>query len=137
MPTNTQSILDAAEKIGDMLKDHPAVVKYMAAQKTVSEDADASRLLREFDRQLENLGRQEQSGLPVSEQQQQQIQSLQNQIISHIKIKALNLAQVEFVDLLRKVSQAYQSRLVDAPPPGSTPGGQAGAPAASGPRIIQ
>ena len=136
MPADTQSILEAAEKLGDMLKDHPAVTKYKAAQKTVSEDADASRLLREFDRQLENLGRQEQSGLPVSEQQQQQLQSLQNQIISHIKIKALNLAQVDFVDLLRKVSQTYQSRLADAPPAGAAPAARGGA-ASGGPRIIQ
>jgi cell fate (sporulation/competence/biofilm development) regulator YlbF (YheA/YmcA/DUF963 family) len=116
MPTDTQTILDAAEKIGDMLKDHPAVTKYKAAQKAVAEDADASRLLREFDRQIETLGRQEQSGMPVTEAQQQQLQTLQSQIISHIKIKALNLAQVDFVDLLRKVSQAYQRQLVDVPP---------------------
>jgi cell fate (sporulation/competence/biofilm development) regulator YlbF (YheA/YmcA/DUF963 family) len=134
MPTDTQTILDAAEKIGEMLKDHPAVVKYKAAQKSVSEDADASRLLREFDRQLENLARQEQSGLPVTDAQQTQIQSLQNQIISHIKIKALNLAQVEFVDLLRKISQTYQRQLVDAPQ-GGAPGRPA--PAAVAPRIMQ
>ncbi|HEV7300406.1 MAG TPA: YlbF family regulator [Tepidisphaeraceae bacterium] len=131
MATDTQSILDAAEKLGDMLKDHPAIVRYKAAQKTVAEDTDASRLLREFDRQIENLGRQEQSGMPVTEAQQMQLQTLQSQIISHIKIKALNLAQVEFVDLLRKVSQTYQRQLVDAPA-----GGAPGA-AAAGPRIMQ
>jgi len=131
MATDLQTILDAAEKLGDMLKDHPAVVRYKAAQKTVAEDADAARLLREFDRQIENLGRQEQSGMPVTESQQMQLQTLQSQIISHIKIKALNLAQVEFVDLLRKVSQTYQRQLVDAPI-----GGAPGA-AAAGPRIMQ
>jgi cell fate (sporulation/competence/biofilm development) regulator YlbF (YheA/YmcA/DUF963 family) len=135
MPTDTQTILDAAEKIGEMLKDHPAVVKYKSAQKAVAEDPDASRLLREFDRQLENLARQEQSGLPVTDAQQTQIQSLQNQIISHIKIKALNLAQVEFVDLLRKISQTYQRQLVDAPQGGGAPGRPAPAPGT--PRVIQ
>jgi cell fate (sporulation/competence/biofilm development) regulator YlbF (YheA/YmcA/DUF963 family) len=132
MPTDTQSILDAAEKLGDMLKDHPAVVKYKAAQKTVSDDPDAARLLREFDRQLEALGRQEQTGMPVTDAQQMQLQTLQNQIISHIKIKALNLAQVEFVDLLRKVSQTYQRQLVDVPAGGAPTGGPGG-----GPRIVQ
>lgn len=132
MPTDTQTILDAADKIGDLLKEHPAVTKYKAAQKLVAEDADAARLLREFDRQLENLGRQEQTGMPVTESQQQQLQSLQTQIMSHIKIKALNLAQVDFVDLLRKVSQTYQQKLVDAPA-----GGAAGARAPAGPGLIR
>jgi cell fate (sporulation/competence/biofilm development) regulator YlbF (YheA/YmcA/DUF963 family) len=126
MPTDTQTILDAADKLGEMLKNHPAVAKYNAAQKSVTEDADASRLLREFDRQLEALGRQEQTGMPITDAQQQQLQALQTQIMSHIKIKALNLAQVEFFDLLRKVSQTYQQKLVDAPPPGAAAGRSAG-----------
>jgi hypothetical protein len=47
--------------------------------------------------------------------QQQTIESLQNKIVSHIKIKALNMAQVEFVDLLRKITQTIQKPLNDAP----------------------
>jgi hypothetical protein len=61
----------------------------------------------------------------VTDAQRMQLEALQGKIVSHIKIKNLNLAQVEFVDLLRKVSQAYQKPLSDAPP----------APAAAGPKI--
>jgi cell fate (sporulation/competence/biofilm development) regulator YlbF (YheA/YmcA/DUF963 family) len=114
MPTDTQQILDAAEKLGQLIKDHPAVERFKAAQKSVSDDPEAGRLLQEFDRQLETLGRQEQSGRPVTDAQRMQLESLQAKIVSHLKIKNLNLAQVEFVDLLRKVSQTYQRPLADA-----------------------
>jgi cell fate (sporulation/competence/biofilm development) regulator YlbF (YheA/YmcA/DUF963 family) len=116
MPVDTQQILQAAEKLGQMLKDHPAVERFKSAQKSVSEDAEATRLLGEFDRQIEALGRQEQTGRPVTDAQRMQLESLQSKIVSHIKIKNLNLAQVEFVDLLRKISQTYQRPLADAPP---------------------
>jgi cell fate (sporulation/competence/biofilm development) regulator YlbF (YheA/YmcA/DUF963 family) len=115
MPVDTQQILQAAEKLGQMLKEHPAVERFKAAQKSVSEDAEATRLLGEFDRQIEALGRQEQTGRPVTDAQRMQLESLQSKIVSHIKIKNLNLAQVEFVDLLRKISQTYQRPLADAP----------------------
>jgi cell fate (sporulation/competence/biofilm development) regulator YlbF (YheA/YmcA/DUF963 family) len=116
MAVDTQQIMDAAEKLGQMLAEHPAVARYQAAQKTVAEDAEAGRLLQDFDRTLEKLGRQEQSGMPVTDAQRQQLEALQSRIVSHIKVKNLNLAQVEFVDLLRKVNQTIQKPLAPEKP---------------------
>jgi cell fate (sporulation/competence/biofilm development) regulator YlbF (YheA/YmcA/DUF963 family) len=121
MPVDTKQIMDAAESLGKLLAQHPAVEKYKQAQKAVADDPEASRLLGEFDRQIETLARQEQSGAPVTDAQRMQIEALQGRIVSHIKIKALNMAQVEFVDLLRQVSQTYQRPLTSASAP--APGG--------------
>ncbi len=115
MAVDTQQILDAAEKLGQLLKEHPAFERFKGARKAVADDADASRLLGDFDKQLETLGRQEQAGKPVTDAQRMALESLQAKIVSHIKIKNLNLAQMEFVDLLRKVGQTYQRPLSDAP----------------------
>jgi cell fate (sporulation/competence/biofilm development) regulator YlbF (YheA/YmcA/DUF963 family) len=127
MPVETQEIMDAAEKLGQMVAQHPAVAKYRQAQKAVTDDPDAARLMSDFDRQLETLLRQEQSGMPATDAQRKQLESLQMQIASHIKIKALNLAQVEFVDLLRKINQTIQRPLGSAT--GAAPA------AATGPRL--
>jgi cell fate (sporulation/competence/biofilm development) regulator YlbF (YheA/YmcA/DUF963 family) len=116
MPVDTQQILQAAEKLGQMLKDHPTVERFKSAQKAVADDPEAGRLLAEFERQLETLGRQEQQGHPVTDAQRMQLESLQSKIVSHIKIKNLNMAQMEFVDLLRKISQTYQRPLADGAP---------------------
>jgi len=121
MPVDTQQILQEAEKLGQMLKEHPAVQRFKTAQKAVTEDPEATRILGEFDRQLEALGRQEQQGRPVTDAQRMQLESLQSKIVSHIKIKNLNLAQVEFVDLLRKISQTYQRLLADVPSGSAAP----------------
>lgn len=122
MPVDTQEIMDGAEKLGQLVAQHPAVARFKAAQKAVADDPDAGRLLAEFDRQLEALGRQEQAGLPVADAQRMQLESLQSRIVSHIKIKALNLAQVEFVDLLRKVTQTIQKPVMaDGNGPGPGP----------------
>jgi cell fate (sporulation/competence/biofilm development) regulator YlbF (YheA/YmcA/DUF963 family) len=125
MAVDTQEIMNAAEKLSQMVVQHPAVAKYRQAQKSVAEDPDAARLMSDFDKQLETLLRQEQSGMAATDAQRKQLEGLQMQIASHIKIKALNMAQVEFVDLLRKINQTIQRPL----------GAEAGGAGASGPRL--
>jgi cell fate (sporulation/competence/biofilm development) regulator YlbF (YheA/YmcA/DUF963 family) len=115
MPTDTQSILDAAEKVGQMVKDHPSFEKYRSAAKSVSEDPEAGQLVANFNRQLESLMRQEQSGMPVTDAQHQQLESLQMRIASHLKMKALQMAQTDFYDLMRKITQTIQKPLADVP----------------------
>ena len=111
MPVDTQQIMDEAAKLGDLAAQHPAVARYKDARKAVEQDPEANRLLAEFDRQIESLQRQQQSGLPVTDAQQQSLEALQSRLVSHLKIKALNMAQVEFIDLLRRITQTIQSRL--------------------------
>jgi cell fate (sporulation/competence/biofilm development) regulator YlbF (YheA/YmcA/DUF963 family) len=113
MPTDTQTILDAAESLSKLVADHPAVARYKSAQKSVSEDPEAGRLTAEFNRQIETLARQEQQGIPVNDTQRQALETLQSRIMSHIKIKNLNMAEVEFIDLLRKVNQTIQRPLTE------------------------
>ena len=115
MPVDTQQIMDEATKVGQLVAQHAAVARYKEARRAVDQDPDATRLLSELDRQIENLTRQSQAGMPPTDAQQQQLEALQSKIVSHIKIKALNLAQVEFVDLLRKVSQTIQRQVADNP----------------------
>lgn len=108
MPAEIKDILDHAEKLGKMLADHPAVAKYKSAQKSVGEDSDARSLMGDFNRMIEALGRQEQQGLSITDAQRLSLEALQTKLASNIKVKALNIAQVEFMDMLRKVSEAWQ-----------------------------
>lgn len=134
MPVDAQQILEEADKLGQLVAQHPAVGRYRDAQRAVAGDPDAGRLLADFDRQIEALARQEQSGLPVTDAQQMQLEALQSRIVSHLKIKALNLAQVDFVDLLRKVSQAIQRPAMESM--GGAAAGAGGGPKLAGtPRL--
>jgi cell fate (sporulation/competence/biofilm development) regulator YlbF (YheA/YmcA/DUF963 family) len=133
MPVDTQQILDEAAKLGELVKQHPAVARYKEARKAVEQDSDANRLMAEFDRQIETLARQQASGMPVTDAQQQAVEALQGKIVSHLKIKALNLAQVDFIDLLRKITQTIQRPLDLHEAAGGAAAG--GAQAGGGPRL--
>ena len=115
MPVDTPQIMEEAEKLGKIVAQHPAVARYKAAQKAVADDPEAGRLLADMDRQIESLARQEQAGLPITDAQRSALEASQNRVVSHLKIKNWNMAQVDFVDLLRKISQTIQKQLGDQP----------------------
>lgn len=137
MPVDTQQILDEAEKLGQLVAQHPSVERYKQAQKAVSDDPDTSRLMAEFERTYGRLAQQAEAGMPVTDAQRDQLEAIQSRIVSNIKVKALNMAQVEFVDLLRKVGQIIQKPVAGAT--GQAAAGGGGAPPAGGgggPRIM-
>jgi len=136
MPADTQQILDEAGKLADMVAQHPAVENYRKAQKSLADDPDASRAMSEFNRMLETLARQESQGMPVTDAQRSQLEALQGRIVSNIKVKAWNMAEVDLMDLLRKVNQTVLSKISDAAP-GAGHGPGAGAAAGAGARLVR
>ena len=134
MASDTPEIFAAAEKLGQLVAQHPAIAKYKDAQRAVTQDPEASRLMADFGRQIETLGRQEQSGMAITDAQRLQLEGLQSRIASNLKVKALNVAEVEFTDLLRRVSQTWQRPLADNTGAGAAP---AAPRVATGPRVVQ
>ena len=144
MAVDNQQIMQEAEKLGQLVAQHPAVNRYKEAQRAVQNDPEASRMMADFGRQMEMLERQAQAGMDITDAQRMQLEALQGRIVSHLKIKNLNQAQVDFVDLLRKVSQTIQRQVAEVAGAGVAPGGDApegagpggAAPAPGSPRIV-
>jgi cell fate (sporulation/competence/biofilm development) regulator YlbF (YheA/YmcA/DUF963 family) len=128
MPADTQSILDAAGKVADLLAEHPAVEKYKQAQKALQDDPGASRLLADFNSIITQISHNERAGLPPTEDQRRKFETLQTQIASHLKFKSYSMAEYELTDLLRKISAVWQKPLAR---PGAAGGG-----APAGPSLI-
>jgi cell fate (sporulation/competence/biofilm development) regulator YlbF (YheA/YmcA/DUF963 family) len=133
MPSDTNTILDAAEKLGKLITEHASVGKYIEASKSVAADPEASRLFAEFDREVMTMSQQEQTGQPISAAQKQRLQTLQATIASNLKVKSFSIAQMEMTELLRKVSQAWQRPVAEAQ--AAAKGSNAPA-ASSGPKLV-
>lgn len=136
MADNTpQDLLDAAAKLGDMIAAHSSVNKYKDAQKAVSTDPEAGRLLGEYEKEMVTLVRQEQQGIPVSDAQQQKLVALQGRIASNIRIKALNIAEMDFYDMLRKVNQTMLRQVNTVAGGAASAGAGAGGPPSPASRL--
>lgn len=109
-----QQVMQTAGKLGELVAKHPAIKKYAEAQAALSKDADATRLLGEFERRAAVLMRNEQMGQMVGEAERRELETLQQQIASNIRVKAFSIAQTEMTDLLRRVSQTWQRPVAEA-----------------------
>ena len=128
MPADTQSILDAAKKVGDLLATHPAVEKYKQTQKALADDPEASRMLADFNSVLTQISHNERAGLSPTEEQRKKYELLQQTIAGNLKFKSYSTAEYELTDLLRKISQTWQKPLARerAAGPSAAPAGPAG-----------
>ena len=109
-----QEMMELARKLGELVARHPAIRKHAEAQEALSRDGDATRLLGEFERRAQVMMRNEQMGQPVAESERRELETLQQQIASNIRVKAYSIAQTEMTDLLRRVSQAWQRPVAEA-----------------------
>ena len=136
MPADTQTIVDAAEKLGKLITEHPVLQKYADAQKAVASDPETSRLFQQFDAEVAKLSQLEQAGQQMTEAQQMRLQQMQQVIASNLKVKAFTIAQVELTDLLRKVSQAWQKPVAEAQAGQRSGAAAAAAPAPASSKLI-
>ena len=111
MAADTQELMDAAAKLGDLLATHPAVDKFKQSQKALQDDPDASRLLKDFNAVLTQIAHNERAGVPPTEDQRRKYELLQTQISGHLKFKSYSIAEYEMTDLLRKISETWQKPL--------------------------
>lgn len=109
-----QQITETAQKLGDLVAKHPAIKKLAQAQQALGKDTDATRMLQQFEQKAAVLMRNEQMGQPVGDAERRELEAMQQQIASNIKVKAFSIAQTDMTDLLRKVSQTWQRPVAEA-----------------------
>ena len=126
-------INETAAKLGELVARHPAIKKFADAQRSLSGDAEASRLLADFDQKVQVMVRNEQMGQPVTAGDRAAVEGLQAKLASNLKIKAFSIAQVDMTDFLRKVSQVWQRPVAEAQGEAGPSGPAGGEPA--GPRL--
>lgn len=105
MPS-TQDILDAAKKLGNLISEHDVAKKVESAAKRLDDDRDAQRALTDYNRHLQALSEKEQKGQPIEVEDKHKLQSLQNAVIRNPLLREFQTAQMDYVDLLRKVDEA-------------------------------
>ena len=107
-------ITETAAKLGELVASHPSIGRYADAQQALAKDAEAGRLLQQFEQRAMVIARNEQMGQPVGQAERRELEAMQQTIAGNIKVKAFSLAQAEMTDLLRKVSQTWQRPVAKA-----------------------
>ena len=105
------AIVEMARRLGRTIAESPQAKALRAAQEQLNTQPDVRELLEEFQNQSRKVVQLEAEKKPVEVDDKHKLQSLQNQLISKEAFKSYTAAQVEYVDLMRKVNDALQGEL--------------------------
>ncbi len=112
---STADIIDAATKLGHLIAEHAAAVKYAGVVKTLNEDIDAQRVLTDYQRHLVKLSEKESQGQPIEVDDKRRLEELHGKITSTPVLRDLQMSQMDYLDLMRKVNNAITGQ-TDQPP---------------------
>ena len=110
-----QEILDAAGELGKLINSHPVAGKLDESVKALREDVEAQRTLADYQRHLTVVAEKEAAGNPIEVDDKAKLETLQNQVINTPVLRDFQLAQMDYLDLMRQVDSAISGK----PDPGA------------------
>ena len=110
----SSAIIELAARLGKAIADSPAATDLQATRKAIEEHPEVSRLYREFHDQSLKVAKLESEEKPVEVADKHKLLELREKLIASDEFKKYTAAQVEYADLMRRVSEAMQSKLEEA-----------------------
>jgi cell fate (sporulation/competence/biofilm development) regulator YlbF (YheA/YmcA/DUF963 family) len=114
---STQEILDAASKLGQQIAEHEATSKLAAVLKNLEANTEAQRTLNDHNRYAQTLGEKEAAGKPIEVDEKRKLTSLHTAVIHHPLLRDMQMAQMDYADLMRRVDDAMTGRMAGADAP--------------------
>ncbi|MEM1099809.1 MAG: YlbF family regulator [Planctomycetota bacterium] len=103
--SDEHTILDAADALGKLLADHPITQKLEGLLKQLDADTDAQRLMNDLNRHNQTLAEKQTKGEPIEVDDKRKLQELQQNVAMNSILRDLQMAQMDYVDLMRKVDE--------------------------------
>lgn len=105
------AIIELAERLGKAIADSPQAKALRDARTALNAQPAVLRLVEEFQAQSDKIAQLEEENRPVEVDDKRKLQSLHEKLIGTDIFKTYTMAQMEYVDLLRKVNQALDAQL--------------------------
>ena len=113
-----EAIIQLAERLGKAVADSPQAAALRQAREELDKHADLIQLLKDYQEQADKVGNLEEQNAPIEVEDKQKLRDLREKLLASDAFKKLTVAQVDYVDLMRKVNTAIQKHLTE------TEGGQ-------------
>lgn len=112
----TQEILSEAKALGEKIAEHGAAKKFEEAVKALQDDVEAQRLLTDYQRFVTTIAEKEQQGKPIEVEDKHKLDELQKGVMRNANLRTFQMAQMDYLDLMRQVDAAISGVSENAPP---------------------
>lgn len=113
-----ENILQIAETLGKAIAESPQVQTMKQARDALQKEPDIEQTLKAFHEQADKMNRMEQQNQPIEVEEKRKLRDLQTKLAGSATFKTFTEAQMEYVDLMRKVNETMRRHLAKAVEPG-------------------
>jgi cell fate (sporulation/competence/biofilm development) regulator YlbF (YheA/YmcA/DUF963 family) len=104
-------ITELAERLGKAIAASPEATKLREARDALAGEPELSKVLKEFQDQSEKIATLESENKPVEVDDKHKLRGLHEKLVASETFKKYTAAQVDYVDMMRKVNDALQAPL--------------------------
>ena len=104
-------IMELAERLGKAIAVSPQATALRDMRVELNQQPAVLRLLQEFQSQSDKIAHLEEENKPIEVDDKRKLQDLHSQLIANEVFKKFTAAQMEYVDLLRKVNEMLDGQL--------------------------
>ncbi|NLW86649.1 MAG: YlbF family regulator [Planctomycetes bacterium] len=106
-----EDIINLAQRLGKAISDSPQAQKLRAAREELARQPQVEQILKDYQDQADRITKLENEQKPVEVADKRKLDELHSKLVSNDLFKKLTAAQVEYVDLMRKVNGSIRNQL--------------------------
>lgn len=107
------AVLEMAKRLGRSVAESPAAAAMRAARKEMEGQADLKQAIEEYQKQAGKIARLEREGKPVEVEEKRRLRDLNEKLVASDVFKRYTAAQVDYIDLMRKVNDTIRRELAE------------------------
>jgi len=106
------ALLDQARLLGKAIAAHPRIRAYDEAQRALQNDADARKLLDEYQQAVRRIHELEAQRKPIEPEDKRRLADCEQRMASNEALQTFVRTQVDYLDLMHRINQAMEEPLV-------------------------
>lgn len=110
MPDMTE-LLSQARKLGEAIAATPKVRGFLEAQAAVADDAEAQRLLADYQKHANEMQTLASQQKPIEPDLKHKLAACEQAMASHESLKKLMRAQADYIDVMNAINRAMEEPL--------------------------
>lgn len=110
-------IIEQAERLGKSIADSQQAQSFRVAQEQFDKNPDALQIYKDYQEQSRKLAALEAENKPIEVDDKHKLEELRAKLVADETFKKLSAAQVDYVDLMRRVNVAMQEHMSPAEAP--------------------
>lgn len=103
--------VELSERLGRAIAGSPQAARLHAARDALKAQKEVEQTLKDYQVQADKINALQQENKPVEVEDKHKLQELEDKLFGSEVFKEFTAAQVEYVDMMRKINQAIQKHL--------------------------